>query len=148
MYFWRINELKSRLASGAFTDHEAFPYLVGSSILVALIPAFPPDTKNIWDYVLVGWSVLLAVIGTLYVYRLNGGPAGTQFLHRFFAIGWVAMLRWAAAVVPLGILLDVFLDHPEHTGWQAAIYFAASEVILYERIGHHINDVARRAAAI
>lgn len=147
MYFWRIGELKSRMATAPLTERETLPYVIATYVLVALVPLFAPETRNTWDYAAVAWSVFLAVLGTLYVYRRNRGDDGSHFLQRYFAIGWVTMIRWLAVVAPLLLLLVIWADLPEQTTWYEALCLGVAELVLYERIGHHIGDVANAQSA-
>ena len=97
----------------------------------------------LWDYVGTVWTLLLAVFGTIYVYRCNGGATGQDFLQRYLAIGWVVTVRWLAIVMPLFVLLIFTVDYmSEETQWHVGLFFVVAEVVLYERIGYHIRAVA------
>jgi hypothetical protein len=148
MYFWRIGELKIKLLSASLTERETLPYFIVFLALTAVVPLFPSETMNLWDYLGVGWTALLVVIGTIYLYRRNGGDAGIHFVQRYFAIGWVATVRWTALVAPLFIVSNPLFSSPEKTTWYDFSYFAIAELVLYERIGHHIADVATGKVAI
>ncbi len=144
MYFWRIEELKSKVIASPLTDREVLPYLLIFVGITGLIPIFPVESMTLWDYVGAVWTFLLAVFGTIYVYRCNGGATGKDFLQRYLAIGWVVTIRWAAIVMPLFVLLIFAVDpSSEETEWYVGLFFVLAEVVLYERIGHHIRAVAR-----
>jgi hypothetical protein len=44
--------------------------------------------------------------------------------------------------LPLFIVLLVVLDANEGTTWHAAVYFAVAGIMFYQRLGHHMRDVA------
>lgn len=85
----------------------------------------------------------------MFTARTEARAAGT-FLQRYFAIGWVVALRWAAAVLAIaavlfGVMAAVEADM-ESTQWYEFVLFAVAETIYYWRLGHHIKDLAARAA--
>ena len=112
-----------------------------------LVPRTTPDG---WNYLDAGCSIFLAIAGTIYIYRKNGGAAGDHFMQRYFVIGWVVAMRWFAWVVPAiffyYVALSDFGVEGEPASWHEAAFFAACETILYWRIGHHVADLRRRSA--
>ena len=151
MYFWRIEQLKQRLTTTALTDREVLPYFVIFLSLISALWFIPASTQNVWDHATTGVSTLLSVFGTIWLYQRNGGAAGHHFLQRYFAVGWVVAVRWAAAVVLLSggfystlYALDILA---ETMSWQETAFFALAEIVLYWRIGFHIHDLANRTAA-
>ncbi len=149
MYFWRIEALKADLAALPLTDRQVLPYLVLYSVLIAAVGIIPFGPSNNWDMIGGGWSVLLAIVGTIYVYRKNGGEHGLHLLQRYLAIGWVVGIRWAAALLLITVayfgVLEVVSEVSEDTTWLDFLVLAIAEGVLYWRIGHHIGDVARVA---
>src|SRR5258706_5406001 len=142
MYFWRIKDLKAKLQERPLTEREVLPYLLVYLVLTAATTVFPMETMNSWDYVIATGVLVLTVAGTVYTYQCNGGANGSHFLQRYFAIGWVVAVRWAAVVVPLFIVLTAILGIPKDTNWHIALYFAIVGALFYQRLGHHIREVA------
>jgi len=142
MYFWRIKDLKARLQERPLTEREALSYLLVYLVLAAATTVFPMETMNSWDYIIALGVLVLTVAGTVYAYQCNGGANGSHFLQRYFAIGWVVAVRWAAAVVPLFIVLMAILGAPEDTNWHIALYFVIVGALFYQRLGHHMREVA------
>ena len=151
MYFWRIEKLKTQMAARPLSQREELPYLVVFVALSAAAGYIPQATRNVWDDLGAVWSVLLAVVGSIYIYRQNGGPSGQHFLQRYFAVGWVVALRWlvvfiGACVAFYGTLAAVGADI-DNTHWYDFLFLAVVETVIYWRTGHHVRDLASRTAA-
>jgi len=148
MYFWNLRGLKSRMAERPLTDREVLPYLVVCNSIIAAVYSLALLPFNRWDALGVIWSVALAIGGTLYVYRCNGGAGGEQFLQRGLVIGWVVAIRWGVALIvasiPLYVGLEIFGEISDETTWYEFLMFAVWELIVYERVAHHVGDVAQR----
>lgn len=143
MYFWRIEELKKDLIARPLADRDVLPYLLLFVGITGLIPVFPPESMNAWDYATALWTFLLTITGTLYLYRCNGGKAGSHFVQRYLSIGWVVAVRWALVVTALFVVLLLLVDASDEGSSPAvALFFMVAEVVLYQRIGHHIHSVA------
>ncbi|MES2706821.1 MAG: hypothetical protein V4726_09490 [Verrucomicrobiota bacterium] len=151
MYFWRIEKLKTRMAARLLSEREELPYLVVTIALYSAAVCLPQTAQNFWDGLGAAWSVLLAVVGTIHIYRRNGGAAGRHFLQRYFAVGWVVTVRCLvvfilAGVAFYGTLTGMGVD-AEDTQWYDFLFFAVVETALYWRIGWHVGDLAQRTAA-
>jgi hypothetical protein len=151
MYFWRIEHLKTTLATRPLSEREALPYLVVYVVLYSVAAYVPLTEFTVWDTVEGACSVLIAAIGTIYIYRQNGGANGQHFLQRYFAIGWVVTVRWLAVVLLLVLapyvalaVLDVITDRIE---WYDRVLILLAELGLYWRIAHHVRDLAQRTPA-
>lgn len=86
MYFRRIGKLKAVMAERPLSEREALPYVVVFAGLSSAVSYGPPAITNIWDWLAAGWSVAFAILGTVYIYRRNGGADGRNFLQRYIAI--------------------------------------------------------------
>lgn len=149
MYFWRIEKLKTRMAARPLSDRETLPYLVVFTCCYAAMIYIPRTTFNLWDGLGATWSTLLAVFGTIYIYKQNGGANGQHLLQRCLALGWVVAIRWLVALVvifiPLsGSLFILQVPIEDDTQWYHCLFFAIAEAFLYWRIGHHVGDLASR----
>lgn len=137
------------MAARPFTDREVLPYLIVYVALTVVACFFSLPTVNVWDALGVTCSVILAVVGTIYIYRENGGAEGQDFLQRYFAIGWVVALRWLVAIVicsiPFYVTIEVLGATTVATSWYDFLFFAIAEVIVYWRIGHHVRDLSQRS---
>lgn len=149
MYFWRIEKLKQEMVARPLSDRQVLPYVVVFAAVCSAVTYLPRETGNGWDGIGAIWSTLLAALGTIYIYRQNGGTEGRHFLQRYFAIGWVVAIRWLivtmlVAVAYYGVLVAAG-DDLEETYWHEPVLFGLLELAVYWRIGHHVRDLVQRA---
>jgi hypothetical protein len=151
MYFWSIEKLKTEMAARPLSEREALPYLVVFAGLSAAVGYIPQTMSNVWDGLGAAWSIALAVVATIYIYRQNGGADGQHFLQRYLALGWVVSVRWILVLILVAVAFHGTLaavgSDTESTHWYDFLFLAVVEVVIYWRIGHHVRDVARRATA-
>ncbi len=153
MYFWRIEKLKTAMATAPLTEREVLPYLIASVVVVSIILGamrHAPIT-SFWEDISTLCNIILAVFGTLYIYQQNNGKNGQHLLQRYIAISWVVSIRWLIgfiilSIVLLGILLGLHVT-VENIALIFFIFSFIAQVILYWRIGHHVQDIAQRAIA-
>lgn len=110
MYFWNINGLKEELAARPFSEREMLPYLIVFVVLSTASSYITTEISTVWDGLGAMWSIALAVVGTIHIYRQNGGASGQRFLQRYFALGWVIGLRCLVVVGGAAIIFFVTLD--------------------------------------
>lgn len=149
MYFWGIERLKDQLVSRPLSEREVLPYVVACGALTSIVANVPAEINGIWDIMGGCRSVALAVFGTIFIYRQNGGASGQHFLQRYLAIGWVTAIRWLVFFLFTGfafytvVSLMAASEHRQ-TAWYDFVFISIMEVILYRNIGIHIRDVADR----
>lgn len=148
MYFWRLERLKREMAIRPLSESETLPYLVAYVAFTTALFFIPYTFSNVWDTLGAVFSTVLAVVGTIYVYRQNGGADGQYFLQRYFAISWVVTLRWLVILIITTVIFYILLElasvWSEETTWYEFIFSSVFEVIIYQRTGHHVRDVAQR----
>ncbi len=154
MFFWRITRLKEQLAERPLSTGEELPYLVAYLVLSTLamyIPYGDAEIPAAVDGIVV---TAIAVAGTVYVYRQNGGGDAPFFLQRYFSIGWVVLVRFAAAMIGLYVSYAAALiglagvEYPERTPWYETLFLWFAQLVFYYRFGVHTRDVSRRVAAV
>jgi hypothetical protein len=153
MFFWRIARLKEELVLQPLAARAELPYLIAYVLLATAglyIPYAGGDVPRTVDGIVMS---AIAVVGTIYVYRQNGGANGTFFLQRYFAIGWVVTVRFAALLTVMfagyAIILAAFgRDVPDRSPWYETLVQWLWHAALFYRIGYHTEDVARRANAV
>lgn len=150
MYFWRIEKLKTSMATAPLTDREVLPYLIATVILMAAVlgGAQHVPVTSVWDDISSIFGMVIAVIGTIYIYNRNNGEAGQHFLQRYIVIGWVVSLRWLVAFMVIFTILYIILEYygasAENIALAEFTFDTLASAVLYWRIGHHVHDLAQR----
>jgi hypothetical protein len=157
MYWWNLRAAKRQLSAQAPGARELLPYLIAVAILEGFIVEFSfltpaqedPGSPRVW--LVAAGSVLLTVLGCVYVYHRNGGAGGRQFLERLLVLGWVSGVRYMAFLAlalalffGLGVALYPALG--EALGDWADILMSLASAAFYLYLGHHIGDLARTAS--
>ena len=148
MNFISYQPLKEQLRSRTFTDRQALPYFILFCVLSVPVPT--SVTANSLDRVLTGCWVLITALGLLYAYRKNGGSDGVDFIKKFIALGWIALVRWTLVFIPLSVIVMIAVGHfggpldesvkAEATEWFHLIAPCIFMIVLFQRIGWHIKD--------
>jgi hypothetical protein len=158
MNFISYQPLKEQLRNGTFTDRQALPYFILSSVLSVPVPT--SGTANSLDWVLTGCWVLITALGLLSAYRKNGGSEGIDFIKKFIVLGWIALVRWTLVFIPLFMIVVIAviaiadpdgriggpLDESvkaEATEWFHLIAPCIFMIVLFQRIGRHIKDTVK-----
>ncbi|MCK5416444.1 hypothetical protein KAI92_03390 [Candidatus Parcubacteria bacterium] len=146
MYFFKINELKNDLIKAPLSESEVFKYLIASTIVFSL-EITPFFENNIWDIYASIISGLIVVIGTIYIYRCNGGKFGKHFLQRYISLSWVLMIRLLLLILPITIIffiiLEIYSEIPENTTVYDAIFLNILYIIYFWLFGKHILQVSK-----
>lgn len=167
MYFWDIDELIADLRRRPPNARHGFGYLVGV-LLFALIPsanardalmampALGALSVPLHLAVLVAANSLVSAAIVLWgahaSYRANGGEAGSDFVARFVAMGFVLGIRLLVLVgIPLVVagsalsLLPILLLAPgesyamEPLPGSAAVGTLVFQAIYFWRLAHHFR---------
>ena len=153
MYFWNINKLKALLIERPMTEKEVLPYLVATMLLLTLVQYLPNALNlKVLDYLEIVIVSTAVIVGTFWLYNKNRGDSGSHFLQRYFALGWVVMLRFILFVTPVFIGLVFLVSYfgiynieSDATNWIDVLLISISELILYWYFGRHLAEVARKA---
>jgi len=137
------------MAARPLSEREVLPYLLVYITISTAVIYIQDPFFNVWDALSALFSTILTLVGSFYIYRQNGGANGQYFLQRYLAIGWVVTFRWLLIFIVTTVILAILLElagmstFSEETTWYEFIYLTAWEVIIYQRIGHHVRDVAQ-----
>lgn len=152
MYFLALGPLKERLAAGPLPERETPPYVVLVAVAAA-VAAFPSagllddGLPNAWDRIQSFLELVMAVAGTLILYRANGGAEGREFIHRWVVVGWVVAVRFCLMVVPVAAGLRLLSEHWGWSGDRTGIYDVVSgfviDLLFYAYFGLHLDDLRR-----
>jgi len=146
MLFFNLRAAKEKLAQGILPDRDLIPYLlVVMAILSLVAPGWSTkDDLTLWSNLLP--SMIIAIWGTHYLYRCNGGAAGREFLQRYLVLGWVVSLRYVIAAFPICLLI-YSISYRETWAptveWAQRIIIVAIELGYYFYAGFHFRSLAR-----
>jgi magnesium-transporting ATPase (P-type) len=153
MYFWNIEALKNDVRTNNFTDKDVLPYLIIHLTFYVLLVEFSPYTPweienpNMWDVLTSFAYVFIFIIGTIYLYKKNGGKEGVKFADKYFSIGFVAGIRLMIFVILPYVFIflgyEYLVNSTEEVIETSFIHFFSMvlvEVIMYWYIGKHIQD--------
>lgn len=109
MYWWKIDNLRTDLVNGRLSERARFQYLLIFVVLTAVAMEYPliAHQPNLWDRVFLVVAFSLDVLGTIWLYRVNGGSRGRGFLERYLSLGWVFLVRFFVFSAP--VLLVVYI---------------------------------------
>lgn len=153
MYWWNLRAAKSELRAGAPGARALVPYLIAAASVQGLIVEFSfllpaqeePTSARVW--LAAGVSIAITVAGCLYVYRRNGGAAGTNLLERLLVLGWVAGVRYTAFLILalavfFGLAVALYPEAGEAAGEWSDEAFMLASAGFYLYLGRHIRDLA------
>lgn len=149
MYFYDITALKERLATGPLPERESLPYLVVFVTLCSIVMYLPLPPENAWDYFEVAFSIVVSIVGTIYLYRANGGEKGRDFIHRYIVLGWVVAVRFISLFIPVAIVLSiagtVIGVSSEQTNWFDVLVIVLLEIGFYLYFARHLRELSLKA---
>ena len=152
MYFVRYKTLKEELTTHSLTDREALPYLIATSVIAILVITLTHERESDWEWLFKLTEVSLAVFGTLYCFRNNGGKEGHDFILKFLVLGWITLCRCVLLFIPITFLYVYGLDflYAEYT-FTTVDFIINEELvdlgifliftsIFYLHLGKHLRD--------
>ena len=158
MYFWDLTQLKDDFKNNKFnTSCILVPFLVIMALQTFLFSSIVQhyilcgEALTLVDYLLDAVVLITDLGAIIYIFHCNGGNLGTQFLDKYFVIGFVFGIRWfVLVVIPMFFfffVLSAILTHlqvAEHLITQFFDYsIVPISVILvlgyYWQIGLHVK---------
>lgn len=149
MNLWNIRGLKNSLIEGPLPENQTIKYLLTCIFLWSTVKVSPLlQVQDSWQTILDIASILIALIGTYYCFKINGGPNGLFFLQRFFPIGFVVAARIAVMFffpifVAVLILENLIEQIPLTTTWYDVVLSLSYRIVIFWRISIHISQVAK-----
>jgi hypothetical protein len=153
MYFWKIEKLKEDLSAGPLPEAESVKYVVAQEVLYALgmVPFLGVEDNNVWDVADGLVYLFLVLAGVLYAYSCNGRAKGRDFMQRYFAVGWVAGIRWMVmvllpALVAYGVALGLYYGEamPESMTPAEVVFLNVLCATYFWMLGRHLKDLEAR----
>ncbi len=153
MYFWKIELLKDDLINNRFDDKSLLPYIILTIFLYTLgteITAYIPyEEVNLLTYLLSFMNVLIPIIGTIYIYKKNGGANGKNFANRYITISFVIGIRFLVYLIPVMIILICYWNFTFSeqetipTTLFEIVVLSLWYIILYYNIAKHIESLSK-----
>src|SRR5690606_41385369 len=92
MIWFDQNKLEQRLLKGELSDHHAFIYLLAQLALICVLLQLPFEESSLW-YVWLLISLVVTVAGVSWSFRINQKGGDRDYLRRFIALSFVAIMR-------------------------------------------------------
>jgi hypothetical protein len=110
--FWKIEELKNHIRTGKLSEKDRFIsaliYIVFSSVNIELVLYLPVENVNFLDYINSLINIVIVFVGTIFAYKINASANGSDFLGKYFSIGFVLTVRFLVYLIPILILYSIF----------------------------------------
>ena len=104
MYFWNIKKLNKDLVKG-LEPKEDLKYILAFTILMESLFFIDNGDVNIYDHISTFLEIIISVIWTIYLFKLNWWNEWKNFLSRLFSIWFVTMNRsFVFFFIPLFII--------------------------------------------
>ena len=150
MYWWHIEDLKTRLSAGPLPSRLAFQYGVIFIVCSSLVGLQQEGRhQDAWGVVNQIGGAIVAFLGTLWCYKANGGAQGRDFLDRYFSVSFVVAVRCMPAVLGLVLLWVTMhgIHGTQHTTGVEALGGLLVGGIYFWRTAFHIRSVSSGAMA-
>jgi len=94
-------------------------------------------------------SLIITVIGIVYLFFCNGGIQGVNFLNRYFPLSVVVGLKFVSASFALFWLHGRIVEgiESEFQVWSSIALLIIINVVMFIRIGFHFKGIARAELA-
>ena len=155
MYFWKIDNLKKDLINNAVSENDQFKYIFVFSIcssIVYILTSFPfyhQIENDIWDVYSAIIESGISILGTYYIFKINGGSNGNYFLQRYFSLSWVIGIRLLPFILLAGfvfVMLSIgfgFDDALDDIFFNLGLF--SFIIIYYWLVGKHVKEVTLKS---
>jgi len=147
MYFWNIEKLKQDIKNGKLCQSVQFKYLLIWIVLTIFAElSYIGDSFNDIKYNFT-IDLIFTILGTIYLYKCNGGANGKDFLQKFISISIVVFFRLLLYFIAFMILLFVMIAFFEISDAKLDnlinyIIMPIMILVYYWKTGIYIKDVA------
>lgn len=147
MYFWKIKNLKKDLIQNPLSEKEQFKYLLATNILsfLAIIPLRGNNTWYVYSRIVL---FIILVLGTYYIYKMNGSSNGKYFLQRFLSLGWIISVRLSVIVFLASIVISLIVFSIDISQYLSIYHFVVPiliSLIYFWLLGKHIKEVSLKS---
>ena len=165
MYFWNIKKLKAQIIERPLTEREVLPYIIANALVYLLLMELISYLYSFhevgavdmpygfWEYLSIAFSIVMTIMGCVWLFRKNKTRSENYFLQRYTALGWVVMLRTTVFVLLASIIL-FFLAQMVASDFFNKVFDSNISVFLfglcfylyfYWYFGKHLTEVAKKA---
>ena len=133
------------LRQGHLSEAASFYYFLAIMafdwLQFTIIATTPSPRISSWSLANSWVTFLITVCGLIYLHIKNGGPSGQQFLQRYFPISVTVGLKFTVVMYLTLKLLPMALagSSREVLGWSTTLAIATINIIMFWRIGTHLN---------
>lgn len=153
---WNISRLKENLARGQVTERHVLIYVLLVCLWITGLGFQFEKEIGFWTQVDGVLFTLFTLLGTLYLYRKNGGSRGDDFLLRLVALHAVFGLRFRILVLVPTVFLGLsgyyflfgHMDFPgpeEAEGGYLSLLTLIFELLYYWRMRVHFRGIRKLA---
>lgn len=147
MYILNIKALKKDLVNGPLPEKETIKYLLPFLLFTGLGSIFHSKHYDTWSFIWGLSSFAITLLGTLYIYKINFGSSGVNFLQRYLVVGLVVGIRITLFCVIPGLMIIILIARivfNNHGGskWYIFLFYIIIDLIMYWRIGFHVGQIA------
>lgn len=149
---WSTAFITKLLRAERLSEAAAFRYFLAIMafdwLQFTLIATTPTPSISLWSTVGSWATFSVTVLGLLYLYRMNGGSNGRQFLHRYFPLSITVGWKFVAAMFVTLWLIPVVLagQSNETLGWSGTVSLAVINILMFWRIGFHLRSLSNEAS--
>ena len=146
-HFWSTRFVLDLLRQGHLSEAASFYYFLAIMtfdwLQFTMIATTPSPHISSWSLANSWVTFLITVCGLIYLHIKNGGSSSQQFLQRYFPLSVTVGLKFAVAMYGLLMLLPMALagSSREVLGWSTTIAMAIINIIMFWRIGAHLNEL-------
>lgn len=145
MYFWNIKKLKKDIKNDKLTEGESFKYFFVNLLIISLFSLIPFNSTS--PIFLSALSLLITVLGTYYLYKMNKGKKGKNFLDKYFALSWVFGIRFFVtillpAVFSVIVILTILLGEAVESNLYLDTFLELIFIAYYWLLGRHMKNVS------
>ena len=150
-YVWSTGFVRDLLRTNRLSETASFCYFFAIMafdwLQFTLIATTPTPKITAWSTAGSWITFAVTLVGLFYLFMKNGGKTGQQFLRRYFplsvTVGWKFV---AAMIITLWLTSNLLRSQSQETlGWCSTAAMAFVNIIMFWRIGFHLQLLARES---
>jgi hypothetical protein len=132
MYWWNMFKLAEDLREGRVDEKERFKYFVATFLAwtIAARVLFFPGPLNADTLLSAAVSLILAVAGIFYCYRINRSGDNIDFIVRMVCLSWPVAVLWAILFSGMLLIMLFFFGLHDAIFGPTTFFSAISELLV------------------